>query len=132
MDSHAPLSGMELLPIASSVLGLLCAAGVVALSLSPKTVRFALGLTGPVLGFGLCAVLLGAAGKFMGERNTFRAVAMVDPSDREKLLAMGTAEAGRALTIGATGGLPLVLLAIAAMVVLYPRVQAAARSGGTP
>ncbi len=129
MDLHAPLSVMEWLPIASSAMGLLCAAAVVVLSLSPKTVRAALGLSGAVLGFGLSAVLLGAAGRFMGEREMFQAMAAVDPSQRDQLLAVGTAESAHPLSLGAIGGLPLVLLAVAAMVVLFPRVQAAARTG---
>lgn len=132
MDTQAPLSGVEWLPIASSTLGLVCAVAVVVLSLKPATARAALGLSGAVLGFGLSAVLLGVAGRFMSERELLRALVAIDPSQRDQLLAAGTAESVRAASLGAVGGLPLVVVAIAAMAVLYPRVKAGARAGGAP
>lgn len=129
MEPSVPLSSAEILPLAASGLGLLCAVAVVGLSLSRTTVRAALGLSGGVVGFGLAAVLLGAAGRFSGERQVLRALAYAAPDQREELARAGNGEVARAMTLGAVGGLPLLVVGIAAMVVLFPRVRAAAKGG---
>ncbi len=120
------MEAMEFLVWAVVAMGVLPAVGTVVAALVPSAGRLALGLSGVVLGLGLCVLLLGAVGSLDARRATYRAVASVNPADRDAIIAAGELEAAQPLRAGLLGGVPLVLVAAAVMVLVSARARRAA------
>ena len=94
---------------AASALGALGLAGVT------RSFRPAMLLAGVTLGLGCSAMLLGLIGRTSDLKSAYRAVAHVNPADRETILQASRSEAKANVTLGMYVSLPLVLLALGAM-----------------
>lgn len=104
-----------------SAVGAVLAVVMLGLTVPRRAARAAVLAAGAVLGLGLAAVLLGAAGQQASLVRAFDAIAHAPPDERPELVERSEAEARSSRTLGLLGGGPLVALAAAALSVTFLR-----------